>query len=93
VPKKSQGPGRTASKKSRKRSAFRPIPPSGAVSQAAPRAPVSTLARPASGLARSSGVATIRTEDYTYIYSDLRRIAILALIMFTILFVLSFVIK
>ncbi len=93
MPKKYQGPGRIASKKSRKRAAFRPTPPSGAVSQAIPRAPTSTLARPMSSLARSSGVATIRTEDYTYIYNDLRRIAILALIMFAILIALSFVIK
>jgi len=91
VPKKSRGPGRMA-KKSRKQ-AFRPMPPAKTVSQPAPRAPASTLARPASSLTRSSGVAAIRTDDYTYIYSDLRRIAILALTMFAILIILSFVIK
>jgi len=51
------------------------------------------LARPAGSLGRSGGAATIRTEDYTYIYSDLRRIFILAAIMFAILIALSFVIK
>jgi hypothetical protein len=51
------------------------------------------LARPTGSLGRSSGVATIRTEDYTYIYNDLRRIAILAFTMFAILIILSFVIK
>lgn len=92
MPKKYQGPGHTA-KKSRKRTAFRPTPPSGTVSQPAPRAPTSTLARQSSSLGRSSGVATIRTEDYTYIYNDLRRIVILAATMFAILIILSFVIK
>jgi hypothetical protein len=38
-------------------------------------------------------VATIRTEDYTYIYNDLRRIVLLAATMFAILIILSFVIK
>ncbi|MBM3134484.1 MAG: hypothetical protein FJZ89_04190 [Chloroflexi bacterium] len=92
MPKKYQGPGRTA-KKSRKRTAFRPTPPSGTISPSTPRVPTSTLARPTGSLGRSSGVATIRTEDYTYIYNDLRRIAILAAIMFAILIALSFVIK
>jgi hypothetical protein len=92
VPKKYQGPGRST-KKSRKRTAFRPAPPSGTVSQAAPRTPASALARPTSSLTRSSSVAAIRTDDYTYIYSDLRRIAILAATMFAILIILSFVIK
>ncbi len=92
MPKKYQGTGRTA-KKARKRAAFRPTPPSGTVSPAVPRTPTSTLARPAGSLGRSGGAATIRTEDYTYIYSDLRRIFILAAIMFAILIALSFVIK
>ena len=36
---------------------------------------------------------TIHAEDYHYVYSDLRRIAVLAVAVFAILIILSFVIK
>jgi hypothetical protein len=36
---------------------------------------------------------TIRAEDYHYVYSDLRRIAVFAVCIFAILIILSFVIK
>ena len=42
-------------------------------------------------LSRSSGV--IRDEDYRYIYSDLRRIGLLAGSLFAVLVVLTFVLR
>lgn len=36
---------------------------------------------------------TIRAEDYHYVYSDLRRIAVMAVGVFAVLIVLSFIIK
>jgi len=42
--------------------------------------------------ARSAAVATIHPEEYSYVYGDLKRIAILSAIIFAILIGLSFVI-
>jgi len=42
---------------------------------------------------RSSAVTTIRAEDYQYVYSDLKRIAVLAASVFVVLLALSFIIK
>jgi hypothetical protein len=36
---------------------------------------------------------TIRAEDYGYVYSDLKRIAVLAAAIFAVLIALTFVIK
>ena len=44
--------------------------------------------------ARASSVAqTIRAEDYHYVYSDLRRIAVMAISLFIVLIALSFIIR
>ena len=42
---------------------------------------------------RSSVAQTIRPEDYGYVYSDLRRIAVLAGSIFLVLIALSFIVK
>lgn len=42
---------------------------------------------------RSSSGLAIRPEDYTYVYSDLRRIAVLAVGLLAVLLALTFVIK
>lgn len=44
--------------------------------------------------ARATAVGqTIRAEDYHYVYSDLKRIAVMAVGVFAVLIVLSFIIK
>jgi hypothetical protein len=43
--------------------------------------------------ARSTAVATIRAEDYQYVFSDLKRIAVLGGSIFIVLIALSSVIK
>ena len=57
-----------------------------------------TIAEPAERIAPPLTVAPQRktidfSEEYRYVYSDLKRIAILAACMFTLLIALSFVIK
>ena len=94
MPKKVAPPSRPDKRK--KKGAYRPTPANLAqpAASAAPAAPAA--ARPAwsSGqrtATRSTG--TIRAEDYRYIYSDLRRIGILAGSVFAVLVVLSFVLR
>ena len=97
MPKKVAPPSRPDKRK--KKGAYRPTQANLAqpVASGAPAAPAApAAARPAwsSGqrmAARSTG--TIRSEDYRYIYSDLRRIGILAGSVFAILVVLSFVLR
>ncbi len=43
--------------------------------------------------ARASAMLSIRPEDYSYVYSDLKRIAVLAVSIFAVLIALSFIIK
>lgn len=42
---------------------------------------------------RTATALTIRAEEYSYVYSDLKRIAVLSVCIFAILFALSFVIR
>lgn len=42
---------------------------------------------------RTAAVQTIRPEEYHYVYGDLKRIAVLSVIVFSVLIALSFVIK
>jgi hypothetical protein len=103
LPKKVAPPSRPDKRK--KKGAFRPTPatltqPATAVASAAPAAAAAPAALAAARPAWSSGqrtstrsTGTIRAEDYHYIYSDLRRIGILAGTVFAILAVLSFVLR
>jgi hypothetical protein len=43
--------------------------------------------------ARPSGTISLRPEDYAYVYNDLKRIAVLAGLIFGVMIILSFVIK
>lgn len=63
----------------------------------APVAPARSVPRPeekrAEVKAEPSVEAVALAEQYPYVYADLKRIAILASIMFAILIILSFVVK
>lgn len=87
----------------RRRKKTRPQRPTGPVqrplTEERPQAP-QTSRQVTSGVgwrsAPASRVATsisLRPEDYHYIYSDLRRIAVLAAAIFAVLIILSFIIK
>jgi hypothetical protein len=96
VPKKTRKMKERASQRKIHVPAAPAQPSAGAVESAptriaAPGAPVATPARTVTP-ARSGGPAPL-TFDYTYVYRDLRRIAILAGSAFAILIILSFVIK
>jgi hypothetical protein len=43
--------------------------------------------------ARATTVLTIHPEEYGYVYADLKRIAVLAVSIFAVLILLSFIIK
>jgi hypothetical protein len=66
---------------------FRPRPAANGAAAASPRGAWAPVAR------ASARGGTIRDEDYHYIYSDLRRIGLLAGSIFVVLIALTFVLR
>ena len=94
-----QTQGRSARDRRRKKQARAPRTLSEAVKPAAQEraaTPLTTTDSSSGWLqtpARVSQSLTIRPEDYGYVYSDLKRIAVLGASIFIVLIALSFVIK
>jgi hypothetical protein len=66
----------------------------GSREQEAPRPATSNVTWRSTPAARSStATLSIRAEDYSYVYGDLKRIAVLAVSMIAVLVVLSFIIN
>lgn len=70
----------------RKRKAVQTLVPSAAEQQPAP-------VRKAAVTAQASSAKVDLAEEYHYVFSDLRRIAIIAAVMFALLFALAFVMR
>jgi hypothetical protein len=82
------------SRRARKRSdKKRRIPASGPKQPVPVLAPGPTVAKETEVLAKEKEKAARLAEEYRYVYSDLKRIAILAATMLAALIVLSFVIR
>lgn len=101
MPKKVQSAGRPDKRK--KKAAFRPAPVASPVTPQAGAMAVPVASTSATAPSRSAwaaaarsasrGANTIRTEDYRYIYGDLRRIGMLAGSIFVVLIALSFILR
>ncbi|MBC8262943.1 MAG: hypothetical protein H8E47_02320 [Anaerolineales bacterium] len=79
------------SRRAKKRSGTKRSMPAAARPKQSVAAPISTAEREAE--APAEGKAAKLAEEYRYVYSDLKRIAILAATMLAVLIILSFVIR